>query len=46
MRQEFPGLARHYRRANPPLSGSCFAGRPAKPISVPSQYIEQQTQPA
>jgi putative transposase len=47
MRQEFPELARHYRRANRLWSGSYFAGSAGgAPISVLRQYIEQQNQPA
>jgi len=42
-RQEYPGLERHYRRANRLWSGSYFAGSAGGgPISVPRQYIEQQ----
>jgi hypothetical protein len=42
MRQEFPDLRRHYRRANRPWSGSCFAGSAGgAPISVLRQYTEQ-----
>ncbi len=47
MRQEFPGLARHYWRANRLWSGSYFAGSVGgAPISVLRQYIEQQNRPA
>ena len=47
MRQEFPGLARHYWRANRLWSGSYFAGSAGgAPISVLRQYIEQQNRPA
>jgi putative transposase len=47
MRQEFPGLRRHYWRANRLCSGSCFAGSVGgAPISVGRHYIEQQNQPA
>jgi putative transposase len=43
LRQEFPELARHYRRANRRWSGSYFAGSVGgPPISVPRQYIGQQ----
>ncbi len=46
MRQEFPGLARHYWRANRLWSPSYFAGSVGgPPISVLRQYIEQQNQP-
>jgi putative transposase len=47
MRQEFPGLRRHYYRANRLWSGSYFAGSVGgAPISVLRQYIEQQNRPA
>jgi putative transposase len=47
MRQEFPDLARHYRRANRLRSGSYVAGSAGgAPISVLRQYIEQQNRPA
>jgi putative transposase len=47
MRQEFPDLARHYRRAKRLWSGSYFAGSAGgAPISVPRQYIGQQNRPA
>jgi putative transposase len=47
MRQEFPDLARHYRRAKRLWSGSHFAGSAGgAPISVPRQYIRQQNRPA
>jgi putative transposase len=46
MRQEFPGLARHYWRANRLWSGSYFPGSAGgAPISALRQYIEQQNQP-
>jgi putative transposase len=47
MRQEFPGLARHYWRANRLWSGSYFPGSAGgAPISALRQSIEQQNQPA
>ncbi|TVZ02277.1 IS200/IS605 family transposase [Trebonia kvetii] len=47
MRQEFPGLRRHYYRANRLWSASYFAGSVGgAPISVLRQYIEQQYRPA
>jgi putative transposase len=47
LRQEFPGLARHYWRAQHLWSGSYFAGSVGgAPISVLRQYIEQQNRPA
>jgi putative transposase len=47
MRQEFPGLRRHYYRANRLWSASYFAGSAGgAPISVLRQYIEQQNRPA
>ena len=47
LRQDFPGLARHYWRANRLWSGSYFAGSAGgAPVSVPRQYTEQQNQPA
>ncbi|MEP7023162.1 MAG: IS200/IS605 family transposase [Actinomycetota bacterium] len=47
MRQEFPGLGRHYWRAKRLWSGSYFAGSVGgAPISVLRQYIEQQNRPA
>ncbi len=47
MRQEFPGLARHYWQASRLWSGSYFAGSAGgAPISVLRQYIEQQNRPA
>ncbi|MFG2076825.1 IS200/IS605 family transposase [Nonomuraea maritima] len=46
MRQEFPGLAQHYYRANKLWSGSYFAGSVGgAPISILRQYIEQQNRP-
>jgi hypothetical protein len=46
MRQQFPGLRRHYRRANRLRSGSYFAGPVGgAPISVLRQYTEQQNRP-
>ncbi|MCQ4206583.1 IS200/IS605 family transposase [Streptomyces longispororuber] len=46
LRQEFPGLVRHYRRANKLWSGSYFAGTVGgAPLSVVRQYIEQQNRP-
>jgi putative transposase len=46
MRKGFPGLARHYWRANRLWSGSYFAGSVGgAPISVLRQYIEQQNRP-
>ena len=47
LRQEFPGLQRHYWQANRLWSGSYFAGSLAgAPITVLRQYIEQQDRPA
>jgi putative transposase len=47
LRQEFPDLRRHYRRANRLWSGSYFAGSAGgAPITVLRQYIEQQDRPA
>ena len=48
LRQEFPDLRRHYRRANRLWSGSqTFAGSAGgAPITVLRQYIEQQDRPA
>ena len=47
MRQEFPGLTRHYWRANRLWSGSYFAGSAGgAPTSVPRQHIKQQNRPA
>lgn len=46
MRQEFPGLVRHYWRAQRLWSGSYFAGSVGgAPISALRQYIEQQNRP-
>jgi len=46
MRQEFPELAAHYRRANRLWSGSYFAGSVGgAPLSILKQYIEQQSRP-
>ncbi|WP_344117859.1 transposase [Streptomyces blastmyceticus] len=43
LRQEFPDLARHCRRANKPRSGPYSAGTVGgAPLSVVKQYIEQQ----
>ena len=45
-RTEFLDPARHYRRANKPWSGSCFAGAVGgAPLSVLRRYIEQQNSP-
>ena len=47
LRQEFPGLRRHYRRAKRPWSGPYFAGSVGgAPISVLRPYIEQQNRPS
>ena len=47
LRQEFPGLRRHYWQANRLWSGSYFAGSVGgAPITVLRQYIEQQDSPA
>jgi putative transposase len=47
MRQEFPGLPRHYWRANRLWSGSYFAGSAGgAPISALRHYIEQRNRPA
>jgi putative transposase len=47
IRQEFPGLARHYWRANRLWSGSYFAGSAGGAlISVLHHYIDQQNRPA
>ena len=47
LRQEFPGLRRHYWQANRLWSGSYFAGSVGgAPITVLRQYIEQQDRPA
>ena len=46
MRQEFPELVRHYRRAQRLWSGSYFAGSVGgAPLSLLRQYIEQQDRP-
>jgi putative transposase len=46
MRQEFPGLARHYYRANKLWSGSYFAASVGgAAISGLRQYIDQQNCP-
>ncbi len=43
LRQEFPGLRRHYWKANRLWSGSYFAGSVGgAPITALRQYIEQQ----
>ena len=46
MRQEYPDLRHHHRRANPLWSGSYFTG-PAggAPLTVLRQYTEQQNRP-
>jgi putative transposase len=45
-RQEFPGLVRHYYRANKLWSSSYFAGSVGgAPLSIVGQYIEQQNRP-
>ncbi|MFV2085353.1 IS200/IS605 family transposase [Micromonospora sp. LOL_021] len=45
-RQEFPDLARHFYRANKLWSGSYFAGSVGgAPLSIVTQYIEQQNRP-
>jgi putative transposase len=47
LRQEFPGLRRHYWQAERLWSGSYFAGSVGgSPISALSQYIEQQNRPS
>jgi putative transposase len=47
MRQEFPGLARRYWRANRLWSGLYFSGSAGgAPISVLRQYTEQQNRAA
>jgi putative transposase len=47
MRQEYPGLRRHYRRAKRLWSGSYFTGSVGgAPLSFLRQYTEQQNQPA
>ena len=46
MRQEFPDLVRHYRRAKRLWSRSYFAGSVGGALlSVVRQYIEQQNRP-
>ncbi|MEU6709734.1 IS200/IS605 family transposase [Streptomyces wuyuanensis] len=46
LRQEFPDLVRHYRRAQRLWSGSYFAGSVGgAPLSIVKQYIEQQNRP-
>lgn len=46
LRKEFPGLARHYWRANVLWSPSYYAGSVGgAPLDVVRQYIEQQTRP-
>jgi putative transposase len=46
MRQEFPDLRRHYRRANRLWSGSSFAGSVGRrPVVVLRQYTGQQNRP-
>jgi putative transposase len=47
MRQDYPDLRRHYRRANRLWSGSYFAGSAGRaPLSALRHYIEQQNRPA
>ena len=47
LRQEFPGLRRHYWRAKRLWPGSYPAGSVGgAPITVPRQYIEQQNPPS
>ena len=47
LRQEFPGLRRHYWQAKRLWSGSYFAGSAGgAPLSVLRHYIEQQERPA
>jgi len=47
LRQEFPELARHYRRARRLWPGSYLAGSAGgAPISALRHYIEQQDRPA
>lgn len=47
MRHDFPDLAHHYYRATKLWSGSYFAGSVGgAPLSMVSQYIEQQNHPA
>jgi len=46
LRQEFPGLRRHYWRANKLWSGSYFAGSVGgAPLDILRQYIESQQRP-
>jgi putative transposase len=46
LRQEFPDLARHHRRAQRLWSGSSFAGSVAgAPLSIVEEYLEQQNRP-
>ncbi|MDA0644569.1 MULTISPECIES: IS200/IS605 family transposase [Nonomuraea] len=46
LRTEFPGLARHYYRANKPWSGFSFAGSVGgAAVSVLRQYIQQHNRP-
>ena len=46
LRQEFPDLARHYRRARRLWSGSYFAGSVGgAPLNVLRAYIEQHHRP-
>ena len=46
LRQEFPGLRRHYWQAKRLWSGPYFAGSAdAAPISVLRHYVEQQEPP-
>ncbi|MFG3001125.1 IS200/IS605 family transposase, partial [Streptomyces sp. NPDC048340] len=46
LRQEFPGLVRHYWRAQRLWSGSYFAGSVGgASLSMVHQYIEQQNRP-
>jgi putative transposase len=46
LRQEFPDLVPHYRRAQRLWSGSYFAGSVGgAPLSTVRQYIEQQNRP-
>jgi putative transposase len=46
LRQEFPDLVHHYRRAQHLRSGSYFAGSVGgAPLSIVRQYIEQQNRP-
>ncbi len=46
LRQEYPDLVRHYRRAQRLCSRSYFAGSVGgAPLSIVRQYIEQQNRP-